>query len=205
MSDKQKVLLCGDVEGRFKLLFSKVEAINKKNGPFEFLLCVGNFFGQKNNELEPYKAGTKTIPVPTYILGPNKKEDIGFYPDENGCEICTNLTYLGEYGQYTSSSGLKIVYLSGVQKIADDPKECTFDDKAVSAVRNVCLKGCPSFRGVDILLTSQWPEGVTNGVENKPTFEYKGSTLISWLATHIKPRYHACGMENIHYERQPYR
>ncbi|XP_058788550.1 CWF19-like protein 1 [Phymastichus coffea] len=205
MSERQKVLLCGDVEGHFKFLFSKVEAINKQSGPFDFLLCVGNFFGQNNKELEPYKDGSKTISVPTYILGPNKKEHIKYYPNENGCEICTNLTYLGNYGLYTSSLGLKIVYLSGVQKSPDIPKECLFDDKAVTAVRNACLKGSPAFRGVDILLTSQWPEGITNSIENKPKFEYKGSSLISWLATHVKPRYHVCGMENIHYERPPYR
>lgn len=205
MTDKQKVLICGDVEGRFKTLFTKVDAINKKSGPFDFLLCVGNFFGKNNTELEPYKAQTKTIPVPTYIIGPNREEDVKHYSNINGCEVCTDLTYLGKHGLYTSSSGLKIAYLSGVQKTADDPEECSFSESSVKAVRNSCLKGCPSFRGVDILLTSQWPEGITNLVEKKPEFEYEGSRVISWLATHIKPRYHACGLENIHYDRPPYR
>lgn len=205
MADKQKVLIAGDVEGNFKLLFARVDAINKKNGPFDFLLCVGNFFGEDNGDLDAYKLGTRTIAVPTYIIGPTKEEDIKHYPEANGGDICNNLTYLGKYGLFTLSSGLKIAYLSGVQKNANDPKECTFDEKDVMAVRNSCLKGCPSFRGVDILLTSQWPEGVTNFDEDKPKFEYNGSRLISWLATHIKPRYHACGLENIHYERPPYR
>jgi hypothetical protein len=205
MTDKQKVLICGDVEGHFKLLFSKVDIINKKNGPFDFLLCVGNFFSEDNSELTPYKFGTKKISVPTYIIGPNSEKYIKHYPNINGCELCNNLTYLGKHGLYTSSSGLKITYLSGVEKNENDPKECTFDGNDVLALRNSCLKGCPSFRGVDILLTSQWPAGITNLVEEKPDFEYKGSKLISWLATHIKPRYHACGIENIHYERSPYR
>lgn len=47
MSDsKQKVSICGDVNGRFKSLFSKFEAINKKSGPFDFMFCVGNLFGE---------------------------------------------------------------------------------------------------------------------------------------------------------------
>lgn len=52
-------LVCGDVSGKFKQFFSRVETINKKSGPFELLLCVGNFFGDKNEELIAYKNGFK--------------------------------------------------------------------------------------------------------------------------------------------------
>ncbi|XP_070515597.1 CWF19-like protein 1 isoform X2 [Cardiocondyla obscurior] len=205
MSDKQKVLLCGDVEGNFKFLFSKVNAINKKSGPFDFLLCVGNFFGEDNSELEQYKSGRKTIPVPTYIIGPNRESDVKNYPDEDGCEICQNLTYLGKRGLYTASSGLKIAYLSGVEKIPADNKTIYFDEHDVVSIKNSCLKGQPSFRGVDILLTFPWPEGITNFDANKSECKYEGSKLIAWLATHIKPRYHVSAMEGIYYERPPYR
>ena len=205
MDDKQKILFCGDVEGNFDLLFNKVKFINKKNGPFDYLFCVGNFFGKNNAQLEPYKAGIKKIPVPTYFIGPNREEDIENYPESSGGDICTNLTYLGKSGLYTSSSGMKIAYLSGVQKSSDSPQGCSFNEDDVTSIRNSCLKGCPAFRGVDILLTAQWPDEITNLDENKPKFEYSGSRLISWLATQIKPRYHTCGMEDIHYERTPYR
>ncbi|XP_076298186.1 CWF19-like protein 1 isoform X2 [Lasioglossum baleicum] len=110
MNEKQKVLICGDVEGHFKFLFNKVEAINKKSGPFDFLLCVGNFFGEDNIELEVYKNAAKHISVPTYIIGANRESDLKNYPDEDGCEICHNLTYLGKRGVYTATSGLKIAY-----------------------------------------------------------------------------------------------
>lgn len=52
-------LVCGDVNGKFKFLFNRVETINKKSGPFEILLVAGNFFGENNNELEAYKNGNK--------------------------------------------------------------------------------------------------------------------------------------------------
>lgn len=52
-------LLCGDVEGRFQTLFKRVEAINAKSGPFDMLLCVGNFFGVNNVEFEDYKTCAK--------------------------------------------------------------------------------------------------------------------------------------------------
>lgn len=51
----------GDVRGRFKQLFSRVEQVNKKAGPFEILCCVGDFFGadKQNEELIAYKNGFK--------------------------------------------------------------------------------------------------------------------------------------------------
>ncbi|KAG5319992.1 C19L1 protein, partial [Pseudoatta argentina] len=204
MNDKQKVLICGDVEGHFKFLFSKVNAINKKNGPFDFLLCVGNFFGADNFELESYKSCEEIISVPTYIIGPNRESDIKDYT-EDGYEICQNLTYLGKRGLYIASSGLKIAYLSGTEKVPSKNKTIHFDEHDVVSIRNSCLKGQPSFRGVDILLTSPWPEGVTNFDTNKPEYKYQGSKLIAWLVTHIKPRYHVSALERIYYERPPYR
>jgi hypothetical protein len=53
-------LVCGDVEGKFQMLFSRVENINKGHGLFDLLLCVGNFFGDTDEGLEPYRNGTLT-------------------------------------------------------------------------------------------------------------------------------------------------
>lgn len=203
MTEKQKVLVCGDVRGNFKTLFSKIDTINKKSGPFDFLLCVGNFFGDSNIELEPYKNGMRHISVPTYIIGPNVESDVEHYPDIDGCEICPNLTYLGRRGLYNSSSGLKIAYISGVE--GANSNAFTFNQSDVSAIRDTSLKGQPSFRGVDVLLSSPWPQDVTNHDPSKPQIKYQGSKLIAWLAAHIKPRYHVSGLEDIHYERPPYR
>lgn len=208
MAEKQKILISGDAEGRFKLLFSKVEAINKKSGPFDFLLCVGNFFGVNNCELEPYKNGTKSIPVPTFIIGPNRESDIDYYPELDGCEICPNLTYLGKRGLYSAESGLKLAYLSGVEKNEKSSESSVIEllENDVICVRNSCLKSQPSFRGIDILMTSQWPFDITKYDTNQISeINYKGSKLIAWLAAQIKPRYHVCALEGIHYERPPYR
>lgn len=53
-------LVCGGVEGKFKTLFSRVENINKGHGGFDLLLCVGKFFGDTDEGLEPYRNGTLT-------------------------------------------------------------------------------------------------------------------------------------------------
>uniref|UniRef100_A0A452SVM0 CWF19 like cell cycle control factor 1 n=1 Tax=Ursus americanus TaxID=9643 RepID=A0A452SVM0_URSAM len=55
-----RLLACGDVEGKFDVLFNRVRAIQKKSGNFDLLLCVGNFFGSTPDaEWEEYKTGIK--------------------------------------------------------------------------------------------------------------------------------------------------
>lgn len=77
-----------------------------------------------------------------------------------------NLTYLGRRGLYTLTNGTKIAYLSGKEKSIDGPdEELYFQMDDIESVRNSCLvnKSISSdYRGIDILLTSQWPYGVTD-------------------------------------------
>ncbi len=41
-----KLLFCGAVEGAVHDLYKKIDAINRKSGPFDALFCVGQFFGE---------------------------------------------------------------------------------------------------------------------------------------------------------------
>uniref|UniRef100_A0A671KDM2 CWF19-like protein 1 n=1 Tax=Sinocyclocheilus anshuiensis TaxID=1608454 RepID=A0A671KDM2_9TELE len=63
MGDKPlRLLASGDVEGRINALFNRVNAIQKKSGQFDLLLCVGEFFGnspEAEAEWEAYKSGAK--------------------------------------------------------------------------------------------------------------------------------------------------
>ncbi|XP_043387217.1 CWF19-like protein 1 isoform X5 [Chelonia mydas] len=55
-----RVLACGDVEGKFDMLFNRVQAVQKKSGEFDLLLCVGNFFGSTpETEWEEYRTCAK--------------------------------------------------------------------------------------------------------------------------------------------------
>uniref|UniRef100_A0A1B6J3M2 Cwf19-like C-terminal domain-containing protein n=1 Tax=Homalodisca liturata TaxID=320908 RepID=A0A1B6J3M2_9HEMI len=209
MTDKRrgniKVLICGDVNGKFKTLYSRVEKVNKKSGPFDLLLCAGNFFGANTSidEWNLYKSGKKSVPVYTNILGPTDERLTKFYPDINGCELAPNISYLGKRGVFSTSGGLKLAYVSGLED--SDSSACSFTAADVTRVRDSCIKGQPSYRGIDILLTSQWPQGVLQRDENAKVKAPKGSELLSWLAVQLKPRYHFVGLEGIFYERPPYR
>ncbi|XP_065274610.1 CWF19-like protein 1 [Emys orbicularis] len=109
-----RVLACGDVEGKFDMLFNRMQAVQKKSGEFDLLLCIGNFFGSTPEaEWEEYQTCAKKATIPTYVLGANNPETVHYFPDVNGCELAENITYLGRKGIFSGTSGLQIAYLSG--------------------------------------------------------------------------------------------
>ncbi|CAI4231518.1 unnamed protein product [Auanema sp. JU1783] len=201
MADKStKVLCCGDVNGKFQQLIKKVTAVNNKNGPFDILLCVGEFFGLDQEANEEVVNGVIDFPIPTYVLGPCRQETCYIYPEES-VEFSSSLTFLGKRGILNTASGLQIAYLSGVE--GREGLNYQFSKSEVQDLL-IPVKTQSGFLGVDILLTSVWPEGVATHAHNTPSKPVEGSKLISRLATALKPRYHFAG-NGIHYERQPYR
>ncbi|XP_055108137.1 CWF19-like protein 1 isoform X4 [Symphalangus syndactylus] len=202
-----RLLACGDVEGKFDILFNRVQAIQKKSGNFDLLLCVGNFFGSTPDaEWEEYKTGIKKAPIQTYVLGANNQETVKYFQDADGCELAENITYLGRKGIFTGSSGLQIVYLSGTESLNEPVPGYSFSPKDVSSLRTM-LCTTSQFKGVDILLTSPWPKYVGNFGNSSGEVDTKkcGSALVSSLATGLKPRYHFAALEKTYYERLPYR
>uniref|UniRef100_A0A2K6CQ38 CWF19-like protein 1 n=1 Tax=Macaca nemestrina TaxID=9545 RepID=A0A2K6CQ38_MACNE len=202
-----RLLACGDVEGKFDILFNRVRAIQKKSGNFDLLLCVGNFFGSTPDaEWEEYKTGIKKAPIQTYVLGANNQETVKYFQDADGCELAENVTYLGRKGIFTGSSGLQIVYLSGTESLNEPVPGYNFSPKDVSSLRTM-LCTTSQFKGVDILLTSPWPKYVRNFGNSSGEVDTKkcGSALVSSLAMGLKPRYHFAALENTYYERLPYR
>ncbi|KAG8192410.1 hypothetical protein JTE90_017945 [Oedothorax gibbosus] len=193
-----KILVCGDVEGHFKALFSKVAVIQKKKGPFEYLFCVGNFFGDDNTEWKDVKAGRIKVPITTYILGPNKKEHHCYYP-ETSCDMAPDIVFLGKRGCLTGCSGLKIAYLSGIEQ--KESSNISFSKKDVTELTNSITDP------IDILLTSPWPQGVTKYAKIPESSDPSetGSHLVAYLAKQLKPKYHFAGVSGIYYERLPYR
>lgn len=204
--DKQKTLICGDVNGNFNALFSRVDTIIKKSGTFDVLLCVGNFFGDDNSQLDAYKMGTRKVPVTTYVFGPSKPEHVPLYCEE-GSEIVPNVIYMGKRGIFTTSADVKIAYLTGLSRreLGKEIPMCTFEPSDCSTVRDACCRGQSEYRGVDILITTLWPVGIQQDEVQKIDVEQENlSNLLSWLAIHIKPRYHFVPSDKF-YERQPYR
>uniref|UniRef100_A0A8C9XF11 CWF19-like protein 1 n=1 Tax=Sander lucioperca TaxID=283035 RepID=A0A8C9XF11_SANLU len=191
-----RVLACGDVEGRLTALFNRVQTIQKKAGQFDVTAEA---------EWQQYKTGAKKAPIHTYILGAASQETVKSFPSADGCELADNITYLGRRGVFTGVSGLQIAYVSGREALQEPAPAHCYTSKDLSALV-APLTSSSKFRGVDILLTSQWPRGVWHyGNNPEVNTKFCGSSSVATLADKLKPRYHFAALEGAHYERLPYR
>jgi len=152
-------------------------------------------------------------------LGPNNKDQLQYYESLENDEVCPNLNYLGipycfpiknfkynfkhlnifvgKRGIYNTASKLKIAYLSGIESNDINAESWQFTKEDAILVRNSSFAfhlTKDDYKGIDILLTSQWPFGIAEQESNS-------SKLISWLAKEIKPRYHCVGLNGIAYEK----
>nr|XP_007154656.1 hypothetical protein PHAVU_003G136700g [Phaseolus vulgaris]ESW26650.1 hypothetical protein PHAVU_003G136700g [Phaseolus vulgaris] len=204
-----RILLCGDVLGRLNQLFKRVSSVTKSAGPFDALLCVGQFFPDSPDQLEEFTAyieGGSQIPLPTYFVGDygvaapkfllqasKDSANRGFMMD--GFKVCRNLYWLKGGGKFPLF-GLSVAYLSG-RKSSSVQQFGTYTEDDVDALRAIAEE--PEI--IDLGVTngaaaSDIPAGVSDAVGSDST--------ISELVQEIKPRYHIAGTKGIYYAREPY-
>ncbi|KAE9602460.1 hypothetical protein Lalb_Chr12g0199801 [Lupinus albus] len=146
-----RILLCGDVLGRLNLLLKRVSSVNKSAGPFDALLCVGQFFPDSPDQLDEFMSyiegrSQSQFPLPIYFIGdygigaPNvllkaskDSSNLGFKMD--GFRICHNLYWLKGSGKF-SLFGLSVVYLSGI-KSPNAQQFGTYSQDDVDALRAI--------------------------------------------------------------------
>lgn len=150
-------------------------------------ICAHTSLSQtfQTSRISPRFLWASSAPIHTYVLGAASQERVKNYPGAEGCELADNITYLGQTphrppesplcpeaerprlssglpgrrGVFTGVSGLQIAYVSGREALQEPaPPHCFTPDDLSALV--VPLVNNSKFRGVDILLTSQWPRGV---------------------------------------------
>ncbi|BAT76817.1 hypothetical protein VIGAN_01487400 [Vigna angularis var. angularis] len=212
-----RILLCGDVLGRLSQLFKRVSSVSKSAGPFDALLCVGQFFPDSPEQLDEFTAyieGGSQIPLPTYFIGDygvaapkfllqasKDSANRGFMMD--GFKVCHNLYWLKGSGKFPLF-GLSVAYLSG-RKSSSVQQFGTYTEDDVDALRAIAEE--PEI--IDLFLTNEWPSGITNGAAASDipagASDVVGSdSTISELVQEIKPRYHIAGTKGMYYAREPY-
>ncbi|KAI9102508.1 hypothetical protein DFS34DRAFT_396038 [Phlyctochytrium arcticum] len=224
MAKQVKLLVVGGLNGFFSAGFSKIASINKKHGPFDLLLCVGDFFGSDddqstggNDELEKLMNGQIKVPLAAYIVGSKSRfpKDISEKIKSNHGEICQDLAYIGNHGVMTTIDGLRIAFLSGVSVADEDPSLPTSSERYTQASVEELIQLCTSKAAMstlppvtDILLTSEAPEGLSNGSSASLDIynpkESDESRHIAQLVTALQPRYHFAGGTSGFFEREPY-
>eukprot|EP00611_Tribonema_gayanum_P029608 TRINITY_DN7975_c0_g1_i1.p1 TRINITY_DN7975_c0_g1~~TRINITY_DN7975_c0_g1_i1.p1 ORF type:complete len:283 (-),score=62.14 TRINITY_DN7975_c0_g1_i1:198-1046(-) len=207
-----KILVAGEVQGKYKTLFSKVAALNAgKAGPFDLLLCVGAFTSSDaDDDLAPYlpveesgKPAQAKPPIPTYFFEPGDSALLApllQQHDTDVQELAPDLFYLGRGGIRTVGK-LTVAFLSETHTPED-----------LEAARTNANRG--GYRGADVLLTSEWPRGFDADLPDAAIAHLKsvgvaaagvGSAAAADMAVATRPRYHFGAGAGAYYQRVPYR
>jgi hypothetical protein len=192
----------GAANGKLKELFAKLASLNAKAGPFDVVLCLGDLFGDEEDEyFQQVIAGEVEIPVSTYFTIGRKElpQSVRMLAGHGG-QVCENLFFLGmlfsewtnsgRRGAFTTAEGLKLMILGGVEGETTSEYSPTFNRRDIDQMTG----------SADVLITTLAPAGIAN-LSAKP-FD-KGSPLIAQLIQKINPRYHFAS-EGVFYEREPY-
>ncbi|CAI5463920.1 unnamed protein product [Closterium sp. Yama58-4] len=183
-----RYLFAGDVEGRLNLLFKRAAAVNKSNGPFDCLFCVGAFFppadpasaaaggADGQSELEDYIAGRAKAPLPTYDPA----------------------TYLsGQAGSTGAAVGRQ--ERAAVEALVDAGADGTAIDVLLT---NQWPKGVAALTHPSLLPSP--PPATSASAPASVDWAGVGSPVAATLAKELMPRYHVAGGAGVFFARPPY-
>ncbi|KAF3220716.1 hypothetical protein TWF106_006137 [Orbilia oligospora] len=209
------VIIVGNPSGAFPAILSKLSALSKKN-TFSFAIVLGNLFPSPESlsddtisSISSLLRGGIEVPFPVYFtLGTHPFPDsIQDKIDNNAGEVCENLFFLGKRSTLTTSDGVKIVTLGGrldptLSGASKEQKFPFYSEQDASALRGANF--------ADILVTGDWPEGVSTGSKVSMSSEtqevQKGANKpVQRLAQTLRPRYHFVSGGGGFYEREPYK
>lgn len=191
-------------------MLKKIATLHAKNS-FAFAIIAGNFFGEttggtSNSDLDALLQGRIEIPLPTYFalgkspLPPSVVEKL----ESNNGELCENLFFLGKRTTLKTAEGVRIVALGGILDAnisAEAPKDRYAPFHSLGEAK--ALKGA---NAADILITTEWPQGITKGSQAgaavSPSTAQQES--IADLCAVLKPRYHFSTNSTSFFEREPF-
>lgn len=211
-----KLFVAGDPRGHIEKLFSTAQAQAAKVGGIEALLCVGRLLpDEAEGGMLAYLRGEKKPPIETFFIDSNAAL---LQAAPLGRTLCENLHFLGGYGVKTIC-GLRVAFLSGYYDPARystpdvDFVGGAFTARAVNNLRRVVAEDKWK-RGVDLLLTTAWPSGLDQKLEEaaKPgqvaelrPWQEVAAPPLAELCGALEPRYHLFGTADIFYQRPPFK
>ncbi|KAK0196580.1 CwfJ C-terminus 1-domain-containing protein-like protein [Armillaria mellea] len=218
-------LTVGAAAGSIRDLFTKVKSIDSKHGKFDFVLCVGDFFGppkdtpDDDDEMIQLLDGRIEVPIECYIMqGGNS------LPDATGGELCKNVFMLTKSGLVTTAHGLRIACLGGIYDaeaystseaapgfaspfFSSQTMERLLSNTLGTSNQNQNYKslsaiqaGSSSSQLVDIFISNAWPASIAEmSAVNLPSPEL--------ASIGVSPRYHFAasgGDPPMFWEREPF-
>lgn len=150
-------------------VITKTNGLNQKSGPFDITLFLGDVLpelsesGIPNVKIEHpiyFTSGSSSITGLTPVDG-NKSR-----------ELTSNFSYLGDFGIYVFSNGIRLAYITGDESVLDSNFE-----KIKASLQ--------STKEIDILITFQWPKLLAQEAKL-----FLGNSKIDEIVKLIRPKYH---------------
>lgn len=218
MATTVKVLTVGSALGAISDLFVKIKAINAKHGKFDFVLCIGDFFGPDDDTVK-LLAGDLEAPIECYIMQGEHPlpENVVEKFAKTGGELCKNVFLLSKSGIITTAYGLRIACLGGVYDseiyssaeaapgflspfFSHHTIERLLSNTLTKSTTNQSYKSLATIQSsasssqlVDVLITNVWPSLITrfsSAPLPAPELASIGVSHLDDVIRRIKPRYH---------------
>lgn len=201
----------GDIDGQLSVVFGKLAKLQAKQ-QFAFAIIAGNLFAEPDRSTEAdvedlvkLIEGQIEVPLPTYFaLGKRPLPDAVVQRlKANDGELCSNLSILGRNVSIKTAEGVRIVAIGGAHTGQDDASLADHapfhSDKDIAHAKE--------YRDTDILITTDWPEGVRNGSRTATAYSGGeapvGDRSIAELCVVLKPRFHF-STSSAYFEREPF-
>lgn len=170
--NKIKILITGEIGENVTDFVSKLTSLNKsKAGPFHACFCVGRV------DASQIISASEQFPMPVYL-----QDSSGLTEEEGLVEIKPNLY------TFATAQVVPIEINSTQLVVASCPPRLQWDTKASKQMQETLSH--VSYVGCDLLLSSEWPQGVEQTFQNETVSSDEGSYDIAQVALHARPRYH---------------
>jgi hypothetical protein len=205
-------LVVGSVQGQLKKAFEKISKLQAKQN-FALAIIVGDLFGPEGDdsgseELQTLLRGQINVPLPTYFtIGTSPFPESVSAKLEADDDLCANLFYLGRKGTMTTTEGIKIVALGG-RLVQNDAALTQKVGKCDPLYLDNDARGLRGAHSAHILVTNEWPAGITNGSSialPDGLDASSGSQSISSVSQALKPWYHFASSPAAVWEREPFK
>ncbi|KAF2653411.1 hypothetical protein K491DRAFT_769436 [Lophiostoma macrostomum CBS 122681] len=207
------VIIAGDVNGNIQALFDKLAAYNRKK-PVAFAIVAGELFAPPSarsdsshqNALEELLEGKIHPPVPCYFALARHSFPVSVQAklsSDNG-ELCENLFFLGKRAIFATSEGVRLCALGGTLDSTLEQETSKHQYTPTYSTTDVTfLQRNP--KPCDILITTEWPTGVTTKTEYPPDEQAPpAQSCIADLCAALKPRYHVSIAGDASWEREAF-
>jgi lariat debranching enzyme len=198
-----RIMVVGDVHGEFE----RLAELSARHAPLDAILAVGDVEANRDDTdaagvHSPAKyrrtgqfpfvlEGLLDLGAPLYFIGGNHEpwpalDAAGPGPWGGGAH------FLGRAG-VADVLGLRVAYLSGIHspRLTDRPRARreSVKDRTYYLADEVAQVRRAAGKGVDVLLTHDWPAGITGPFRGRPV----GRPELRALCERIRPRWYFCG------------